>query len=348
MKTVFTNRQCVHVWAQQSQSEGRSGNRNIFFHDRTIYSYGHHFPMAMFVKNTRGEEAVLITGEKYSSTTAGHVSAVWSAVRHKNCIGVFSLRMLMQVIPDNGRVNSKIGVEVLKAYAADFEKFWQKALRSQAYNRAWYFDTDLPKKIADAQKVADFFRCKNPVKMPDLTKHREHLAKLIATADERAEKRRQRIKAQMEGHLERWRTNAEYPLPKDATEFMTEDDRAVLRTRELAKYALEIAEWREGKRHYLGYSGYGIGRQYLLRLAANGTEIETSGGARFPVDHGKKAFELIRQCHDRGEGYKRNGHSIHLGTFVIDEITAEGHVKAGCHYVTWDEIEAMAKKLEIA
>ena len=41
MKKVFTNTEIVHVFAQQSQSEGRSGS--MFFKDTKIYSYGYHY-----------------------------------------------------------------------------------------------------------------------------------------------------------------------------------------------------------------------------------------------------------------------------------------------------------------
>lgn len=75
MKTVFTSQQCIHVWAQQTQREGRNSNRSIFFEGPSIYSYGRHFEMARFV-----EGVVLVNGARYSVTTSKHQSYVRRAI----------------------------------------------------------------------------------------------------------------------------------------------------------------------------------------------------------------------------------------------------------------------------
>ena len=83
MRRVLKNHDEVcHVWAQQTQSEGRAGN--IFFEGKSIYSYGHHFEMARFVD----EETVFITTRGYSVSTAKHLSLVRQAVRHKTVFTV--------------------------------------------------------------------------------------------------------------------------------------------------------------------------------------------------------------------------------------------------------------------
>jgi hypothetical protein len=76
MKTVFNNDMTIHVWAQQSQDEGRNGLGNIFFKGPTIYSYGYHFPMAIFVT----PNLVLVNSHQYSPTTQRHLSAVRQAL----------------------------------------------------------------------------------------------------------------------------------------------------------------------------------------------------------------------------------------------------------------------------
>lgn len=83
MKRVFRNHDEVcHVWAQQTQSQGRAGN--IFFEGKSIYSYGRHFEMARFVD----DETVFITTRGYSVSTARHLSLVRRAVRHKTVFTV--------------------------------------------------------------------------------------------------------------------------------------------------------------------------------------------------------------------------------------------------------------------
>lgn len=96
MKTVFDNKQLAHVWAQQSQDAGRSNNGNVFFHGPTIYSYGHHFPLAHFFT----DNIVLINGDSYSNSTSKHQSYVRQAVNHKERI-YLSTRVINSITFDN-------------------------------------------------------------------------------------------------------------------------------------------------------------------------------------------------------------------------------------------------------
>lgn len=86
MKRVFRNHDEVcHVWAQQTQSEGKAGN--IFFEGKSIYSYGRHFEAARFVDR----ETVLLNSYWYSVSTAQHLSLIRQAVRHKQVFTVPSM-----------------------------------------------------------------------------------------------------------------------------------------------------------------------------------------------------------------------------------------------------------------
>jgi len=80
MQTVFTNSMTAHVWAQQSQARARNGTGSLFFEYDTIYSYGYHFPVACFAETPSGVQAVYVTTDRYSSTTAGHVSLADHAI----------------------------------------------------------------------------------------------------------------------------------------------------------------------------------------------------------------------------------------------------------------------------
>jgi hypothetical protein len=74
MKTVFSTRETPHIWAQRSQDTGKGGN--VFFQGDRIYSYGHHYVMAMF----HGQSLVLMNENNYSSSTAGHKSTCRQAI----------------------------------------------------------------------------------------------------------------------------------------------------------------------------------------------------------------------------------------------------------------------------
>lgn len=78
MKTVFNNAQTAHVWAQQTQDQGRSTNGNLFFRGKVIYSYGHHFPLAMFVPEY---DIVLVNSDSYSVSTSKHQGYVRQTIK---------------------------------------------------------------------------------------------------------------------------------------------------------------------------------------------------------------------------------------------------------------------------
>lgn len=78
MKTVFSNtREVCHQWAAQNQLEGKAGN--VFFRDSTIYSYGHHFPMARIYTLDTGDRIAVFNPNRYSNSTSKQQSYTRSA-----------------------------------------------------------------------------------------------------------------------------------------------------------------------------------------------------------------------------------------------------------------------------
>ncbi len=84
---VYGHDMVAHVWAHQSQDSARTANGNFFFTGDTIYSYGHHFPIARHVGGV-----VLFTTRGYSVTTAGHKGHVESACSHLRVFYVADVR----------------------------------------------------------------------------------------------------------------------------------------------------------------------------------------------------------------------------------------------------------------
>ncbi len=77
MRKVFSSHnEVAHIWASQSQYEGRAGN--IFFEDGVIYSYGYHFPVARFAPEYGN--IVLFTNRGYSSSTGKHKSLIRGSI----------------------------------------------------------------------------------------------------------------------------------------------------------------------------------------------------------------------------------------------------------------------------
>lgn len=78
MKRVFSSHSEVcHIWAQQTQAEGRAGN--IFFDGDRIYSYGRHYTAAK-IHTIKGVRFALINSHKYSNSTIKHLYCVQNAL----------------------------------------------------------------------------------------------------------------------------------------------------------------------------------------------------------------------------------------------------------------------------
>lgn len=75
MKTVFTNSECIHTFAQRTQNNGRNSNNNIFFEGDRIYSYGYHYELGRFLD----DKTILINDKGYSPTTGKHIGLLIGA-----------------------------------------------------------------------------------------------------------------------------------------------------------------------------------------------------------------------------------------------------------------------------
>jgi hypothetical protein len=81
MKTVFSKDMVAHVWAQQSQYEGRTATGNFYFRDTTLYSYGNHFIVGKF-EEFKGKSCILMSTRSYSVTTASQQAIARQAIRN--------------------------------------------------------------------------------------------------------------------------------------------------------------------------------------------------------------------------------------------------------------------------
>ena len=77
----MNNQQLAHLWANQSKESGKGSC--FFFNGKTIYSYGHHFPIAtLFTHPETGRTCYLYNGARYSVSTSKHQGYVRSAASH--------------------------------------------------------------------------------------------------------------------------------------------------------------------------------------------------------------------------------------------------------------------------
>lgn len=334
MKRVFSNsRQTIHVWAQQSQDYGKSSN--VYFEGAVLYSYGYHYPLGLIITNKKGEKAALINATGYSVTTSKHIHETRSAVNHyATRISVYDtefMRALRRVYAD-----SKLHLKLLKETVSKYIEQEYKNLESR-----------LSSNDAARRKTATLDKWRN-----ETISRINSALELLEWAGGKLDSKSKKTIEKISGDITAMKDKA--AKIRDAA-LKAEEKRKAERKKELAEVlALAIPAWLEGTQ-YVSYNGnlhntQGIISQYhdetLLRIKGN--EIETSKGASFPVDHGKKAFSFIVKCREEKREFVTNGKTIHLGHFNIDKIDIEGNVTAGCHFVKFNEVERIAKQLNIA
>lgn len=129
--------------------------------------------------------------------------------------------------------------------------------------------------------------------------------------------------------------------------------------RATAREAARSARWREaqrismlelGEKIELWRSGSNIPLyncpKTLLRIV--GDEVQTSRGARFPLEHARRALPLVSKLLETRQTFHANGQRIHLGHYQIDAIEADGTIVAGCHRIERDEVLRLIETLQAA
>jgi hypothetical protein len=110
-----------------------------------------------------------------------------------------------------------------------------------------------------------------------------------------------------------------------------------------------LAAWRRGENPPAlinhGWDMLSVDLPTMLRLV--GDEVETSKGARVPVPHAIAGLATVKRVMERGVEYQCNGHTIHLGHYPIDRITVDGTLHAGCHVITFAEIQLLEPALSV-
>lgn len=321
MKTVFENRMVAHVWAQRNQAQGRSSNGQFYFNGDTIYSYGSHFPIASFVKDLQGNDRLLFVTRSYSVTTSRHIAYVRQALSQEQ-----QSMIVYCYTPTNSHSSNIEHYDLdIKEYLRMLSQYANTKIRQSTRDK---IACNINVQITRRNEYGKLFiKDYKPLVLP------ENIAQL---AEDLAKQEKNKMVA-----LKRKRTLAKNKRLTEAESILGKRENWP----ELWRDKYEAIECDYDVRNtFDSYLREKIG--VLLRLVDN--EIVTSKGARFPIDHAKKAFTLIKKIHDNKGSYTHDNHTVALGNFRIDEIESTGNVKAGCHYVKYEEIELMAKRLNIA
>lgn len=308
VRRVVDSGEVPHLWFHKVQDSAKSHGGNLYFEGDTIYSYGSHFPIAKHVQSKTGKKsAVLFTTRTYSVTTSGHCSQVRCAIPESAVI--FHVSELAY-IGDDWKNSEK---QSHKTNVADYLKRIETAIVSSARarsssNKQWRYN-EATNTLAELKDYGKFFRLKLP-KLPVVPAlDSKEMAAIRKRESESAARKAEETKQ---------------------------------RLAEQARLEAEKAErWRAGEN-----VGYLYNVPVMLRLSSDKTEVETSKGARVPVSHALRGLRFVRAVVARGEAFQTNGHKFPLGVYSVDRVETDGTLKAGCHVISYSEIERLAPVLE--
>ena len=309
MKHVHKESMVAHLWANKSQDNARNSRNTFYFTERTIYSYGSHFPIAAHVTVGRGASArscILFTTQEHSVTTEGHKGTVRMAIRGDTPVfNVVDVNYSMDSDRKYAAIrNKRMHADNVAGYRERINTAAKKSLKARANKQAYIKQAMYL--ANEAKQYAAFFKLRAVFVVPTVAEMKAQTEKEAAAAKIAEKKWAARRAARLVFAMER------------------------------------LEEWKAGRDVYTG-NLHLIEKVYLRVVHPIQEEdvLETSKGAKVPLRHAIRLLPMIRCGHE----YKRNGHSEHVGKFVVDHITADGNVKIGCHFVERDEIERIAAQL---
>ena len=84
----------------------------------------------------------------------------------------------------------------------------------------------------------------------------------------------------------------------------------------------------------------------VTALRIKGDEIETSRGAKIPLEHAIRAYPILKRLHERDSSVDISAHSIKLGHYSVNRVEKNDLI-VGCHKIPFNEIYAIAKNLNL-
>ncbi|MEI6084002.1 MAG: hypothetical protein WCS70_06840 [Verrucomicrobiota bacterium] len=352
MRIKHVTNEVAHIWAHQTYAkhgaaENNARHGNLYFDGDTIYSYGAHFPIARHVIAKDGKPTILFTTRSYSVTTAGHIREVRGAIPH-------GVRVLNVERPDQTPDSAVLDSIQVEIDAANIE-----ARNYRAKVGARHAALQLEGLVARANAISQAFKLRRKFKVPaDWAAVRaegdrlaeEHGAKVEARRAQEAARHAARNAAQIatfDAVYAAWKADGTLPEELPDLPWSARGDREV-QIEELgaAKNAVELDAWKAGTSNDISFLGYG-GKAYLRLNPADPAVVETTKRASVPTAHVVRALPLVLGIIRAGKTWATNGHTIHIGAYKLDEIEADGTVRAGCHTFTRAEIERFAEVLGV-
>jgi len=342
MKTVVTSSMVAHLWAHQSQPSARNSVGSFSFDGPVLFSY--RTPIAM-IHETRAGRVVLVTSDGYSTTTkTRHLPETHRAASHLPRFHVPYVGAYGGMAPRDpftlhshdprGSNDSRDAWHErnIAHLVAEYNGLGGRIRRAgYTYHASRESVHHALQEAADiVTRYCDAFRIKKAARPA-----------LDPADDARVIWRAREIRAERAN-------DPKYIAQREAAKAARERR---LEEREREKRAREHERTQRNRELFrLGASGYGRPSDErggaLLRLAHDGTIVQTSWGAECPADDARRVWPLVCRVRERGEAWKPEGiRGMMLGQFPLSHIDADGTLWAGCHRIHWGELEQCARAL---
>lgn len=315
MKTVFTGKEIDHVWVYRKAPHGRVGGRgNESFNGDRYLSYSTCIAERRTFKGVG--DVYFVSRHTYSATTAGHISALLGAISGNGKVfRVQGVRLgSSEILPP--AMDKKACKKWAKAEVFAMRELAAKSLatsRRARTQRAWHIST-AGELVEESNKLAKLFGVRVKAN-PDL----EGLADQIDEArrlDAIARKERQKqLEIQAKEALDKWLNGESNNFPSALCSGPTR---------------LRVYVW--------GSHDTDSNDEAHPPIKFHKT-VQTSLGIN--IDYREAELALHWLLSHRERGWRTNGEKFQIAGYDVSSVSEQG-VVAGCHRVSWPEIERIA------
>lgn len=344
MKTVFSSTdELAHVWANLTEAEiasGREGRAgNVKFIGAAFYSYA-----TVIARHITGKGKVrgfLVDAYSFSSSTGKQQGAVFRAIGYE-FPHLFRVRCGVR-----GQSLRMDGKQVFAHYVSKAE---QKVLDSQAprlrENTREGLRASAVELIGEANRAREFFGLRCKPASADLSAIQKRTAKQAA-ALAKQQKEAARLQKERADRRAAFMAKAQplaVQLWRDGKEISPEMSELIEQGREFGFYST-----RELMRSAVALHAGQTGGNALLRLSDDGTRVETSQGAQVLVRTVKFLWAFVAKA--RATHTALDAETVarfpRLDHYAVNEINQFGDLLAGCHRIPFDEVQAIARALNL-
>ena len=332
VREVFDNSMLCHVWANETQDQGRSsslsrdsGKPTMFFKGNEIYSYGYHYLAAKIYTNKDGSKYALINSYQYSNSTRKHLNHIYNALKGK--MPVYSVPDCSD--PSSERNENHFNNDIAEMIASLFET-----------RKKYYSSVESIKSVIDSHNEILSILGIKKIKLSD-----KQLNDLESLESERIalnscpikNAKRDRVREKRRADLEsKFKDKLDYRRNININELITE-----FREFKRDNITLDIPynhhayiSWSD--RQLLERNGIKLDSIESLEydiLRVNKINVETSRGAEVPLHHAIRLLKLIL----KGDNVTNERVGLFTLDSILDDPKGDKTIKIGCHKILLSE-----------